>query len=80
MYIPEVEPPEDFGKPTNWEEVLIGPGWPKMEPTGRTLKDFLPEDDGRRFHDGSDWDERSGYENPDDIVGVGCELHNSNED
>jgi hypothetical protein len=75
MKFQEVDQPEDFGgQPTNWDDVFFPITVKKCVPTHKTLRDFLPEDDGRRFHDGSDWDERSGYEserNVDAVVGVG---------
>jgi hypothetical protein len=74
MNIREIDQPEDLPQHPDWEEVLFGPITVKCVPTHRTLKDFLPEDDGRRFHDSGDWDERESYEDDrsvDVVVGVG---------
>ncbi|HLY40447.1 MAG TPA: hypothetical protein VKR52_04495 [Terracidiphilus sp.] len=76
MNIQEVDQPEEFDGAHDWEEVLLGPIVINCVPTHKTLKDYLSEDDGRRFHDGGDWDERSGYEDErtvDAVVGVGDE-------
>jgi hypothetical protein len=74
MIFHEIDLPEDFPPYTeaDLERDLFGAITVNQNPGPQpTLADLL--DDGRRFHDGSDWDERSGYENQDDVVGVGEE-------
>lgn len=74
--IHKVDQPENYDRPpVDWEAVLFGPAAVKCVPTHKTLKDFLPEDDGRRFHDMGDFDEDHDDEGTvDAIVGVGDEI------
>lgn len=48
MNIPTVPQPDHWPMHKNWDDALFGLS--------------ASRDDGRRFHDGSDWDERQSYE------------------